>query len=456
VPRVRSIFVCTGCGYQNPRWLGRCPDCGEWNTLIEEATGTRGRPSSPPGVDVAPVPMTLEEVSAGDEARVSTGATELDRVLGGGLVPGSVVLVGGEPGIGKSTLLLQALLSLQHRNVATLLVSGEESPGQVKMRARRLDGPIDGLRLISETCCGPVVACLEEQNPAVCVVDSVQSLWSEHVSSAPGSVSQIREVTGQLVRVAKGRGITMLLVGHVTKSGDLAGPRVLEHMVDAVLSFEGDRSRPYRLLRGVKNRFGSTNEVGVFQMTGRGLIGVPDPSALFLEEWSASPGAAVLAAVEGTRCLLAEVQALVVPSGMAMPRRVTRGVDGNRLAMVAAVLTRRAGMRLGESDIFVNVAGGLTVEDPAADLPLALAVASAQRDRPLGRVAAFGELSLTGRARYVAHGDVRVQELARHGFERVLAPRRNVEELRERRAVPAGVTMEPITDIQDVVRGVIG
>jgi DNA repair protein RadA/Sms len=453
VPKARSIFSCNSCGYQSPRWLGRCPDCGEWNTLVEEVIEARvpGRA----GGAGAPAPVGLDAVELADETRLSTGSEEFDRVLGGGLVPGSLVLVGGEPGIGKSTLLLQALIDLSARGVSTLLVSGEESAAQVKMRARRMQGPHDGLRLVGETRTGPVVACLEEHCPAVCVVDSVQTLWSEEISSAPGSVSQIRDATGQLLRAAKGKGITMLLVGHVTKSGDLAGPRVLEHMVDAVLSFEGDRNRPYRLLRGVKNRFGSTNEVGVFQMTGQGLIGVPDPSSLFLEEGSNSPGAAVLAAVEGTRCLLAEVQALVVPSGLAMPRRVARGVDASRLAMVTAVLTRRAGLHLGDCDIFVNVAGGLSVEDPGADLPLALAMASAFRDRPIDGVGAFGELSLTGQVRYVAHGEARLRELARHGFERVLAPRRNVEELRDRGAVPPGIALESVGNIQDVVRGLI-
>ena len=453
--RARSVFACTGCGYQSPRWLGRCPDCGDWNTLLEEAVQASSNGGGS-GAAVAPALLRLHSVALDAEERVLTAIEEFDRVLGGGLVPGSLVLVGGEPGIGKSTLLLQTLMNLQERGVSTLLVSGEESPAQVKMRARRLEGPFDSLPLISETRVGPVVACLEEHSPTVCVVDSVQTLWSEDISSAPGSVSQIRETTGQLLRVAKRKGIIMLLVGHVTKSGDLAGPRVLEHMVDVVLSFEGDRSRPYRLLRGAKNRFGSTNEVGVFQMTGRGLVGVPDPSSLFLEEGASSPGSAVLAAVEGTRCLLAEVQALVVPSGLAMPRRVTRGIDGNRLAMVTAVLTRRAGLHLSDCDIFVNVAGGLSVEDPGADLPLALAVASAFRDRALERVAAFGELSLTGQVRYVPHGEVRLQELARHGFERVFASRRNVEELRERGVVPAGMRLEPVTGIQDVVRGLIG
>jgi DNA repair protein RadA/Sms len=269
-------------------------------------------------------------------------------------------------------------------------------------------------------------------------------------------VSQVREVTGQLLRVAKEKGVTLVLVGHVTKTGDLAGPRVLEHMVDAVLAFEGDRSRPYRILRAVKNRFGSTNEVGVFQMTGQGLIGVPDPSSLFLEEGADSAGASVVAAMEGSRCLLAEVQALVVTSGLAMPRRVARGIDHNRLAMVLAVLSRRVGIDTGACDVFVNVAGGLTVDDPAADLPVLLAVASAFRDRPLGRVAAFGEVSLTGQIRYVVNGDIRVAELARHGFERVLVPRRNAEELRERRSTPPGVAVQHMADVGELVRGLIG
>jgi DNA repair protein RadA/Sms len=281
-------------------------------------------------------------------------------------------------------------------------------------------------------------------------------LWSAGLSSAPGSVSQIREVTGQLLRVAKEKGVTLVLVGHVTKSGDLAGPRVLEHMVDTVLAFEGERGQPYRVLRAVKNRFGPTSEVGVFQMTARGLEGLPDPSVLFLDDGAARPGSSVLAAIEGTRCLLAEVQALVTPSGLAMPRRVSRGLDRNRLAMLTAVLSRRVGLALGESDIFVNIAGGLSVEDPGTDLPVALAIASATRDQPLpAGLASFGEVSLTGQLRYVAQGEKRLAELARRGFDRVLAPPRNVEELRGERGAPAGVTLEPAGEIRDVVRGAI-
>jgi len=414
--------------------------------------------TAPPSVRDRPPasPVSLGDLQAQAEDRLSTGLPELDRVLGGGLVPGSLVLVGGEPGIGKSTLLLQTLLGLQRQGVPVLLVSGEESAGQVKLRARRLGPDAGGLRLLGETELEPVLTCLEQERPAVCVVDSIQTLWTGTIGSAPGSVAQIREVTGRLLRLAKSTNITMMLVGHVTKTGDLAGPRALEHLVDTVLAFEGDRGQPYRILRAVKNRFGSTNEVGVFQMTGRGLEEVPDPSSLFLEEGELRSGATVVAALEGTRCLLAEVQALVVPSGLSMPRRVTRGVDSGRLAMVVAVLSRRLGMGLGECDIFVNVAGGLTVEDPGADLPAALAVASAFRDRlVVPGLAAFGEVSLTGQVRYVTQGEQRVAELARRGFTRLLMPRRNAEELRKRGSLPPDVTLEAVTDLKDVVRGAL-
>jgi DNA repair protein RadA/Sms len=451
VARARSVFICSACGYQSPRWLGRCPDCAEWNTLLEEAPAPAKAGSEPRH---APVPFVLDSVDATDEARLRTGVAEFDRVLGGGLVKGSVVLVGGEPGIGKSTLLLQALLALEGQGVSTLLVAGEESAGQVKLRARRLGGEYGRLRLVGETRCEPVIACLEEHQPGVCVVDSVQMLWSPELSSAPGSVSQIREVTSQLLRVAKDRGISLVLVGHVTKTGDLAGPRVLEHMVDTVLAFEGERTAPHRLLRAVKNRFGPTNEVGVFEMTGRGLEGVEDPSALFLEDGHGEPGSSVMAAIEGSRCLLAELQALVVPSSLAVPRRVTRGVEGNRLAMVVAVLSRRAGLRLGECDIFVNVAGGLYVEDPATDLPLALAVASALQDRPVRPgLAALGELSLTGQVRYVLQAEKRLSELARRGYTEVLLPARNLEELQSQGAVPLGLVLRAAGHVNDLMRG---
>jgi DNA repair protein RadA/Sms len=383
---------------------------------------------------------------------LDTGLAELDRVLGGGLVVGSVVLVGGEPGIGKSTLLLQSLMLMQQGGISTLLVSGEESPSQVKLRSGRLSGDGDGLRLLAETQTELVISCLEDLKPSVCVVDSIQTLWSSEVSSSPGSVAQIREATSQLVRIAKAHGISVVLVGHVTKDGELAGPRVLEHMVDTVLSFDGDRAQPFRILRAVKNRFGSTNEVGVFQMAEQGLVEVSDPSALFLEEGDLRSGSAVAPVLEGSRCLLAEIQALVAPSGLVNPQRVTRGVDRNRLAMIVAVLARKARLPLLKCDIFVNVAGGLVVEDPAADLAVALAIVSAWREDPSGAgVAGFGEISLTGKVRYSLQAEKRVQELARRGFKSVFVPGRNAEELTGSGLCLDGLKLEGVVDIAQAV-----
>jgi DNA repair protein RadA/Sms len=458
VPKAgKRSFVCRECGYASPGWLGRCPGCGQWNTLSEEvipaapssAAGRRG--AGPPAA--APAPLRLSEVRAEAGDRTDTGLQELNRVLGGGLVPGSVVLVGGEPGVGKSTLLLQALLGMETRGVSTLLVSGEESAAQVKLRSVRLGGGASGLGLITETQSEVVATALEQLQPAVCVVDSVQTLWSAAIGSTPGSVAQIREVTAQLLRVAKSEGIALILVGHVTKDGELAGPRVLEHMVDAVLSFEGDRAQPFRILRAIKNRFGSTNEVGVFQMAEQGLIEVPDPASVFLEEGDLRSGSVVVPVLEGTRCLLAEVQALVAPTNMAVPQRVARGVDRNRLSMIVAVLDRKARLPLFKSDIFVNVAGGLILEDPAADLAVALAIATAHRDGDAGQgVAAFGEISLTGKVRYVLQGDKRIQELARRGLPRILVPVRNAEEFAASAPNRGGVSVDPVTDVAEAVR----
>jgi DNA repair protein RadA/Sms len=373
--------------------------------------------------------------------------------LGGGLVAGSVVLVGGEPGIGKSTLLLQSLLSMERRDVTALLVSGEESPAQVKLRSVRLGGEASRLRLLAETQTESVVAALEHLKPVVCVVDSVQTLWSAGVSSPPGSVAQIRDASAQLIRVAKENGISLVVVGHVTKDGELAGPRVLEHMVDAVLSFEGERAQPFRILRAVKNRFGSTNEVGVFQMAERGLEEVPDPASVFLEEGDLRSGSVVVPVLEGTRCLLAEVQALVAPSSLALPQRVARGVDRNRLAMLVAVLSRRARLPLLKFDIFVNVAGGLVLEDPAADLAVALAIATAWRDGSDGQgMAAFGEVSLTGKVRYVLQGDKRIQELMRRGFPQILVPSRNAEESAGSIGASEGLKLVAVSDVAEAVK----
>jgi len=451
--RRNSSFVCQDCGYKSPGWLGRCPGCGEWNTIIEEVSTPRPGPVRKRTLAETPVPVHLSDVDPRSQERIDTGLSEFNRVLGGGLVAGSVVLVGGEPGVGKSTLLLQSLLSMESRGVLSLLVSGEESTSQVKLRSVRLGGEASRLRLLPETQSEAVVRAIEEARPQVCVVDSVQTLWSPEVASAPGSVAQIRDAATQLQRLAKDNDIALVLVGHVTKEGELAGPRVLEHMVDAVLSFEGDRAQPFRILRAVKNRFGSTNEVGVFQMAEEGLVEVADPASVFIEEGELRSGSVVVPVMEGSRCLLAEVQALVAPSNLAMPQRVARGVDRNRLAMIVAVLNRRARLPLFKCDIFVNVAGGLALEDPAADLAVALAIATAWRDEHSGHgIAAFGELSLTGKVRYVLSGDKRIQELGRRGFSQILVPAKNSEEYSGNGRPPAGVSLEAVTDVAQAVK----
>ena len=426
--RAAKSYVCRECGHAALAWSGRCGGCGEWNTLDEEqpvAGASRGRGKAH-GVS-APKPVLLRDVAAASTDRLTTGIGELDRVLGGGLVPGSLVLLGGSPGIGKSTLTGMALANLAGAGRRTLYVSGEESAAQVRLRAARLGEQALGVPALAETSLEAIVATLEAEQPEACVIDSIQTVHGEASGGAPGSVSQVREAAGQLAEVAKRRGIALILVGHVTKEGSIAGPRVLEHLVDCVLQFEGERERTYRTLRAAKNRFGATSEVGVFEMRSGGLIEVADPSARFVEEATRAPGSVVLAAMEGTRPVLVEVQALVSPSELEHPRRVVNGLDRNRLSLVLAVLTRHAGLPLGTSDVYVNVAGGVRVDEPGADLAIALAVASAQRNEPLLTenglpLACFGELGLTGELRYVGHPDRRAGEASKFGLGPVLGP----------------------------------
>jgi DNA repair protein RadA/Sms len=410
--------ACSECGYTTGKWLGRCPSCASWGSLVEERIAAAPKAGK---VSTARPLLRLVDVEATDADRIPTGVGELDRVLGGGLVQASLVLVSGDPGIGKSTLLLMALRSLSAER-RVLLVTGEESVAQVKLRADRLGGAAD-VHILAETNLDDVCATLETERPEVCVIDSVQTLYAPDLGSAPGSVAQVREAAARLLRVAKEQGIATFLVGHVTKEGAVAGPRVLEHLVDCVLQFEGDRYRSHRVLRAVKNRFGSTNELGVFEMTGAGLEGVEDPSEIFGRCQDDQPGSAVVCALEGTRPLLLEIQALVSPSDLAMPRRVATGVDPKRLSMIVAVLGRHAGVALGQADVFVNVAGGVRIDEPAADLGIALAIASAARGVQVrDGVACFGEVGLTGRLRPASQAERRLAECAKLGFSAAIVP----------------------------------
>jgi DNA repair protein RadA/Sms len=434
--RPTTIHVCTSCGHSEARWHGQCPGCGEWNTLVEErapvARAGGGANGATRRAAAAPVPVALRDVRAEANARLSTGIGELDRVLGGGLVPGSLVLLGGSPGIGKSTLTGMAMGNIAGAGGPTLYVSGEESAAQIRLRAERLEhGACRALDVpvLAETDLDAVLATVEAHRPAVCVIDSVQTLHASDLTGAPGSVGQVREVASRLMRAAKSAGTTVILVGHVTKEGSIAGPRVLEHLVDCVLQFEGERERTYRTLRALKNRFGSTSETGVFEMKQGGLVEVLDPSARFVGEATGKPGSVVLAAMEGSRPLLVEVQALVSPSEIVPPRRVVTGIDRNRLALVLAVLSRHANVGTGSADVFVNVVGGVRVDEPGADLAVALAVASAQRGIALGDpgpptrpLACFGELGLTGELRTVGHPERRIEEAEKFGLRDAVHP----------------------------------
>jgi DNA repair protein RadA/Sms len=429
MPKATSHYVCQECGHEALAWSGRCQGCGAWNTMVESVRAAGpSRSRTTRGAGTASIrPVALKDVRPSAQERLETGIAELDRVLGGGLVPGSLALLGGSPGIGKSTLTGMALGNLTAAGHRVLYVSGEESVAQVRLRAERLGAAALSVPVLAETSLEAVIATLEAERPEVCVVDSIQTLHAEELGGAPGSVGQVREAAGRVMDVAKRLDCAVVLVGHVTKEGAVAGPRVLEHLVDCVLLFEGERERSYRTLRGLKNRFGATSEVGVFEMRSGGLVEVADPSARFVGEASGAPGSVVLCAMEGTRPLLVEVQALVAPTEIVPPRRVATGIDRNRLAMVVAVLARHGGPSLAGADVFVNVAGGVRVEEPGADLAVALALSSAHRGEALSGpdgapLACFGEVGLTGELRFVAHPERRVAEALKFGLRPVLGP----------------------------------
>ncbi|TVQ87748.1 MAG: DNA repair protein RadA [Chromatiaceae bacterium] len=445
----RSAFACTECGAQLPKWAGQCPECGAWNSIQEVAlpAGEHGGTASHGSGNAAV--QRLADVRPEPELRRPSGLAELDRVLGGGLVQGAVVLLGGDPGIGKSTLLLQACAALAGgAGAAVLYVSGEESPEQISLRAQRLQLDAGAVRLLAATGVEQIIEQVASEQPRILVIDSIQTLASATLTAAPGSVSQVRESAAQLVRLAKQTGITVFLIGHVTKEGALAGPRVLEHMVDTVLYFEGEPGSPHRLVRAVKNRFGAVNELGVFVMTDRGLRQVPNPSAIFLARHDRPvPGSVILVTREGTRPLLVEVQALVDRSPLANPRRVAVGLEQNRLAMLLAVLHRHGGVAMFDQDVFVNVVGGVRISETAADLALLLAVLSSHRDRPLPLdLAVFGEVGLSGEIRPVPNGPERLREAAKHGLRQAIAPKANCP-----RGGIAGLHLQPVLSLREAM-----
>ena len=441
---MKTMFVCTACGMESPKWMGKCPGCGSWNTMEEErvkveapAKGTKGTKTYVGGN----VSEKISQISLRQELRYQTGMAEFDRVLGGGIVKGSVVLIGGDPGIGKSTLLLQICQTISPE-LRVLYISGEESQNQIKLRAQRLGVENDNLYILTETDIDRVTEAIVNEKPQIVVIDSIQTMFSGSVTSIPGSITQIKECTMQLTNIAKGHEIAILLVGHVNKEGAIAGPKVLEHIVDAVIYFEGDRDMPYRILRAAKNRFGSTNELGVFDMGTSGLIEVPNPSLMLL---SGKPkgvsGTCAVTVTEGTRCIIAEIQALVASANYSSPRRISSGVDYNRCAMLMAVLEKRAGLKLSSYDAFLNVVGGLRLNDPTADLAIALALTSSYKDIPIDDgLVAFGEIGLAGELRGARNAEQRIQEAIRLGFTKVMLPRQSVpkKKISEIELLPVG------------------
>ncbi len=427
---IKTVFTCQTCGYQTPKWMGKCPDCGQWDSFAEESqrpAGSRGLPD----MKVRPVP--IDSIDLEQEDRIFTGIAEFDRVLGGGLVTGTLVLIGGDPGIGKSTLMLQALYGLAGKGHRVLYVSGEESVRQIRLRSKRLNTVSPGILVVSEVDLEPIMSMIASEKPDVLVIDSIQTMFNADLSSAPGSVSQVRESAMRLMLMAKRTNIPTFLVGHVTKEGAIAGPRLLEHMVDTVLYFEGDRSHVFRILRATKNRFGSTNEIGVFEMKEKGLEEVPNPSAVFLSERPANaPGSVVTATMEGSRPILIELQALVSNTLFGTPRRTILGLDHNRVALLAAVMEKKMGMHLMGHDIFMNVAGGVKVDEPAIDMGIVSAIASSFLDKPVpGGNIVMGEVGLTGEVRAISHVEIRVGEVKKMGFTKCFVPASNLKRMTE-------------------------
>ena len=422
----KIIYACQSCGYQTPKWLGRCPDCGQWNSLVEEISPSGMK--KPAAYDMGE-PQTIDAISLDPQMRLRSGIAEFDRTLGGGLVPGSLVLIGGDPGIGKSTLVLQVVARLSREGLKTLYLSGEESPQQLKLRAERLAIHSQDLYVVTGTCIENLFEKIETLKPALLVIDSIQTVYTDALPSAPGSVGQVREVASRLLTWSKKTGIPSFLIGHVTKDGAIAGPKVLEHLVDTVLYFERDTSHAFRILRAVKNRYGSTNEIGVFEMKDTGLQEVGNPSRIFLEERpQGASGSVVIPCLEGTRPVLVEIQALVGPSPLGMPRRTAVGVDHNRISLLVAVLGKRMGIEMGDQDIFVNVAGGLRVDEPAADLGIVSAMISSFLDRPVDKnMVVFGEVGLAGEIRGVSQAELRIKEAGKLGFSRCILSRSNLE-----------------------------
>ncbi|MFE1246185.1 DNA repair protein RadA [Fictibacillus sp. NPDC058756] len=454
--KVKSIFMCQDCGYESPKWMGKCPGCQAWNTMVEETIrpekNVRGLSSG--DSNLKQKPQSIVEVKSEQEPRIPTNYQEFNRVLGGGIVPGSLVLVGGDPGIGKSTLLLQTSAQLAQKGERVLYISGEESVKQTKLRADRLEISAKDLFVLAETDLELIEQAMADIMPSVMIIDSIQTVYRSEVTSAPGSVSQVRECTSHLMRMAKTKGIAIFIVGHVTKEGAIAGPRLLEHMVDAVLYFEGERHHTFRILRAVKNRFGSTNEIGVFEMKEEGLEEVLNPSEIFLEERSkGAAGSTVVASLEGTRPMLVELQALISPTSFGNPRRMATGIDHNRVSLLMAVLEKRVGLLLQNQDAYLNVAGGVRLDEPAIDLAVAISIASSFRDAPTKPTdVMIGEIGLTGEVRRVSRIEQRVHEAAKLGFTRAIIPDKNIGGW----TVPKGIKVVGVSTVYEALQAALG